>query len=204
MATRRADGEKTREKVLEVALPLFAAHGYAGTSIRMISGAAGVNVATLAYHFEDKEGLYKTVVQRLHEDLSSSFPATPPPGNPDDLLRWYLEAAWQFSVDHREHNRLLLRHVLDRGALPSVVLDNWTEQLMGRAVMVIRLFRPQMPEPAIRVLISAVQHLLVRFVLEDPAQFAAIMGTDAPRGKVVVDFVEDMVRAQLGLPALAR
>ncbi|MEZ4323524.1 MAG: TetR/AcrR family transcriptional regulator [Myxococcota bacterium] len=199
MATRRADGERTRAKVLEVALPLFAAHGYAGTSIRMISSAAGVNVATLAYHFEDKEGLYRTVVQRLHEDLSSAFPSTPPPGDPSKLLRWYLESAWQFCVDHREHNRVLLRHVLDRGALPDVVVDNWSESLMQRAVLVLRMLRPDVPEVRIRLLISTVQHLLVRFVLEDPAQFARIVGTDAEVGTVVVDHLEELVRGQLGL-----
>ena len=203
MATRRADGEKTRARVLEVALPLFAAHGFAGTSIRMISSAAGVNVATLAYHFEDKEGLYKTVVQRLHEDLNTSFPTTPPPGDPDTLLRWYLEMAWQFCVDHREHQRVLLRHVLDRGMLPEVVLENWTESLMSRAVMVLRVFRPDLPEHRLRLLISSVQHLLVRFVLEDAQQFEALVGSDVDKATLVVDFLEDLVRSHLGLPARA-
>jgi len=206
MAVRRADGEKTRAKVLDVALPLFAAHGFAGTSIRMISSAAGVNVATLAYHFEDKEGLYRTVVQRLHHDLARSFPTSPPQlGDLDALLRWYLDSAWTFCVEHREHNRLLLRHVLDRGALPDVVMENWTDVLMGRAVEVLQMFRPELDAVRARVMVSAIQHLLVRFTLEDPAQFSLIVGSDGHDLSVeIVDFLEDLVRSQLGLPALSR
>lgn len=200
MASRRADGEKTRAKVLEVALPLFAAHGFAGTSIRMISTAAKVNVATLAYHFNDKEGLYATVVQRLHEDLAASFPNEPPAGNPDELLRWYLEAAWDFSVAHREHNRLLLRHVLDRGALPEVIIENWSDQLMSRAVQVLAMFRPDWDETQTRLLVTSVQHLLVRYALEDPTQFAFIHANPEDINSAVVDFLEAMTRSMLGLP----
>lgn len=202
MASRRADGEKTRTKVLDVALPLFAAHGFAGTSIRMISTAAGVNVATLAYHFSDKEGLYTTVVQRLHEDLAEAFPKTPPAGNPDELLRWYLQATWDFCVEHREHNRLLLRHVLDRGALPDVVIENWSDDLMERATQVLSMFRPDWPETRIRLLVTAVQHLLVRYSLEHPAQFDRIHANPEDRDTAIVDFMELMVRSMLGLPAL--
>ena len=40
------DDVGTRERVLASALPLFAEHGYAGTPVRAIAAAAGVNVAT--------------------------------------------------------------------------------------------------------------------------------------------------------------
>ena len=59
---QRADGARTRERILAEALPLFAARGFAGTSVRQVAAAAEVNVATLAYHFSDKQGLYDAVV----------------------------------------------------------------------------------------------------------------------------------------------
>lgn len=79
----RGGGENTRERILTAALPLFAAHGFAGTSTRMIAKSANVNVATLAYYFEGKEGLYLTVLQRLHEDLVSFLPSAMPALGPD-------------------------------------------------------------------------------------------------------------------------
>lgn len=55
----RADGVDTRDRLLHVALRLFAEQGYAKTSIREISQAAGTNVAAIAYYFGDKAGLYR-------------------------------------------------------------------------------------------------------------------------------------------------
>ena len=44
----RADGVDTRDRLLHVALRLFAEQGFAKTSIREISQAAGTNVAAIA------------------------------------------------------------------------------------------------------------------------------------------------------------
>ena len=55
----RADGVDTRDRLLHVALKLFAEQGFAKTSIREISLAAGTNVAAIAYYFGDKAGLYR-------------------------------------------------------------------------------------------------------------------------------------------------
>lgn len=199
MAGRRPDGDRTRERVLEAAVPLFARHGFAGTSVRMIAADAGVNVATLAYHFSDKDGLYRAVVQRLHEDLAAEFPSLPAARSPDEVLRAVLEAAWAFCLAHREHNRLLLRHVLDAGALPEVVVESWSEPLMARAVAVVALFRPDWSEARRRLLVNSVQHLLVRWSLEDPDQFRALLGGIDDLDGAIVDFAEGLVRAQLGL-----
>lgn len=199
MAGRRTDGDRTRERVLEAAIPLFAAHGFAGTSVRMVAGAAGVNVATLAYHFDDKDGLYRAVVQRLHQDLSEAFPSLPQGSDPSTLLRSVIAGAWAFSLAHREHNRLLLRHVLDSGALPEVVVESWSEPLISRAVAVIAMFRPEWPAWRARLLVSSVQHLLVRWSVEDPDQLHALLGRPDDVDAAVVAFTEDLVRGQLGL-----
>ena len=66
-------GAKTRDGVLDVALPLFARHGFAGTSIRMVAREAKVNVATLAYHFGDKRGLYQAVLERLYVEVRQAM-----------------------------------------------------------------------------------------------------------------------------------
>lgn len=201
MGQTRSDGRRTRERVLAVAIPLFAKHGFAGTSIRMVSTAAEVNVATLAYHFQDKEGLYTTVVTRLHEDLQASFPNEMLVGSsPDVILHQVVAGIWAFCKEHREHNRLLMRHVLDSGALPSVVTERWTDSLMTKGVGFLRIFRPDWSETDARLLINAVQHLLVRWALEDPKDLALILGAPDDVDAAIVRFVEDLIRVRLGLP----
>lgn len=178
MTRTRTDGDRTRERVLEVALPLFAAEGFAGTSVRAVAAAAEVNVATLAYHFTDKQGLYDAVVQRLHEDLAADLGARLVGGEveaePRARLRGWLLQAWRFAADHREHLRLLLRHVLDHGSQPSVVVDRWSQPLLERAGALVGFLRPAMPDTERRLLVLTLMHLVVRLVLEDRAQLAAM------------------------------
>lgn len=54
-----AAGEKTRANLVRVALDLFGRKGYDATSTRDIAGAAGVNIAGIAYHFGGKAGLHR-------------------------------------------------------------------------------------------------------------------------------------------------
>lgn len=54
----------TRERILDAAERLFMAHGYDGTSMRQITGEAGVNLAAVNYHFGAKESLMQEVFRR--------------------------------------------------------------------------------------------------------------------------------------------
>lgn len=70
----RADGEATRQRLMEAALALFADKGFAQTSVREIARAASANVAAISYHFGDKAGLYRAVffepVNTVEDDLA--------------------------------------------------------------------------------------------------------------------------------------
>lgn len=204
MSKPRSDGDRTRERILEVALPLFAHHGFAGTSVRAVGAAAGVNVATLAYHFQDKQGLYDAVVQRLHEDLATDLAGRLAQGaattEPRELLRSWLREAWRFSDEHREHQRLLLRHVLDHGRQPDVILERWSDPLMERAGALVGLLRPDMADHQRRLLVLTLMHLTVRLVLEDRRQLAHMAGL--PEEGIedrVVDWLTTVAALQLGL-----
>lgn len=197
---RRADGERTRERVLEAALPLFAEHGYAGTSIRRIAQAADVNVATLAYHFTDKEGLYSEVVQRLHSDLAARWPTDLEGSAPREMVDRLVQTAWEFCLEHRVHISLLMRHVLDRGAHPEVVVERWAGRLIDKADVVIGLFRPEWSAMQRRWLVLSVQHLLVRYVLEDATQLASMLGVAVEEVEGAVPrLVADLLARELGL-----
>ncbi|HHJ18451.1 MAG TPA: TetR/AcrR family transcriptional regulator [Gammaproteobacteria bacterium] len=54
----------TKTQIMDVAETLFAEYGYDGTSLRMITQAAGVNLASVNYHFGGKETLLEAVYAR--------------------------------------------------------------------------------------------------------------------------------------------
>jgi len=60
----------TKRRILDAAERLFARDGFAGTSIRAITGEAGVNLASANYHFGSKETLLEAVIDRRLEPLN--------------------------------------------------------------------------------------------------------------------------------------
>lgn len=63
-ATPVRPGPETRARILDTAEILFTEHGFDGTSLRMITGLAGVNLAAVSYHFGSKEALIQEVFRR--------------------------------------------------------------------------------------------------------------------------------------------
>ncbi|MGA7489709.1 MAG: TetR family transcriptional regulator [Xanthobacteraceae bacterium] len=60
----RDDEEGTRERILRTAERLFAERGFNGVSVRELAAAAQVNIASIGYHFSNKEGLLSEVYRR--------------------------------------------------------------------------------------------------------------------------------------------
>jgi len=58
-------------RMLRAAVDLFARKGYKGTSVREIVEAAQVTNPMLYYYFDDKEGLFETLIEYLFEELTS-------------------------------------------------------------------------------------------------------------------------------------
>lgn len=66
---------ETKTRILEVATELFARHGFEGASIREIAREAGVNLAAVNYHFQNKQNLYYKVMdvncERMEKDIEA-------------------------------------------------------------------------------------------------------------------------------------
>lgn len=65
MEKKSPRGEQTRLRLIEEGGRLFARKGFDGVSTRDIAGACGVNLASIAYHFGGKEGLYHAVLEDI-------------------------------------------------------------------------------------------------------------------------------------------
>ena len=56
-----------REKIIETAMRLFSSQGYSNTSLSQVAKEAQVSKALIFWHFENKESLFRTAVQRTFE-----------------------------------------------------------------------------------------------------------------------------------------
>jgi len=61
---RRANGEASREKLLDTAAEIAGERGYEGTSINLISERSGLPASSIYWHFKDKDALVAEVIER--------------------------------------------------------------------------------------------------------------------------------------------
>lgn len=62
----------TKEKIMDAAERLFARRGFHGTSVREITGEAGVDLALVNYHFGSKKELLAAVIERRGQILNEA------------------------------------------------------------------------------------------------------------------------------------
>ena len=57
---------KTKERILEAALVLFSNKGYEGTNLQEIANSVGIVKSALYRHFESKEEIWKTILDKMN------------------------------------------------------------------------------------------------------------------------------------------
>ena len=88
----KADAE-TRERLIEAGERLFAQQGFKRVTVREICRAARANVAAVNYHFGDKLGLYREVLQGAIKAMRETNEAARAAGQgqpPEEELRRYI------------------------------------------------------------------------------------------------------------------
>src|SRR5438094_5860084 len=113
--TRPQRDRETRERVLRTAARLFADRGFKKVTVRDICRAARANVAAVNYHFGDKLGLYREVLQAAITSMRSTTDAARRAGKggtAEERLRAYI--------------RVYIQQVVGPGREP------WISQLLAR------------------------------------------------------------------------
>ncbi len=115
----------TSQRLLEAAGEVFARVGFRSATVREICERAGANVASVNYHFGDKEKLYSEVFKYVHQvDIEGgrSLSNLNLSGNPKDLLKTFIEGILQKMLLPGKFSwkgQLLAREMAE----PSPVLD---------------------------------------------------------------------------------
>ncbi|MFC6885531.1 MULTISPECIES: TetR/AcrR family transcriptional regulator [Actinomadura] len=128
-----------RERVLDVATRLFAALGYDGTSTRLIAEAAGLNIATVAYHFGGKRDLYLAVMERAHQTERAALESVLAGITPDASgLRALLDRYLDFCVERPEIPSLWMHRWLSDAADVAHLENLYVKPLMEMVAGAVR------------------------------------------------------------------
>jgi AcrR family transcriptional regulator len=122
--------QDTRARLLDAATRLFAEQGFKRVTVRAICRAAHANVAAVNYHFRNKLGLYREVVEQgiavLQEttDLVKRATAT---GTPEEQLGAYIDVVTERLVSASGHE-WLHRFIAREMAEPTPVLSSFVDR----------------------------------------------------------------------------
>lgn len=175
-------GPETRSKILDSAEALFVEFGFDGTSMRMITGDAGVNLAAVNYHFGGKEALIQEVFRRRLTELnqrriaalnSVEREAAGGPIKPSRILAAFFGTALEMTRDVENGGfrfmRLLGRTFTDPNEFVRRFLAEEYAECAGRFLDALYKSLPEVPRAEV----------LWRFHFMMGAMSYAIAGTDA-------------------------
>ena len=159
----RADGDNTRQQIIETAGQLFADLGYGGTTSKLICEECGCNVAAVNYHFGSRDGLYSSVLIESHRRLIG-LNTLLDISNSNDDSRTKLGHIIDTLIDgidaNQWHSRLFIREIM----APSVLID---EMIKSEALPKLSL---------LKTLISDITGIDT----QDPAMSLTLLSTMAP------------------------
>jgi AcrR family transcriptional regulator len=120
---------ETRERLLKAAERLFADRGFKKVTVRDICRAARANVAAVNYHFGDKLGLYREVMQTAIDGMRGTNDAARQAGEgqpPEEQLRRFISLFVHrlLAPGNDTVHRLVTREMND----PTPALDALVEQ----------------------------------------------------------------------------
>jgi AcrR family transcriptional regulator len=115
--TARADGDATRSAILDIAGQVFAERGYADATSKEICTRAGVNMASVNYHFGSRGGLYEAVLVEAHNHLlrlEEMQAMAAGAGDPREKLRTILNRIVEHVTGPRAHwgSKVVVRELL--------------------------------------------------------------------------------------------
>lgn len=97
-----------RQRLLDSAIHLFTARGYAATSVREIVERAGLTKPALYYHFRSKEGIYLAILEDLVRTADEGIAALRiDSGTVRDRIERFLLAIFDLFEKNRAHVRFV-------------------------------------------------------------------------------------------------
>jgi AcrR family transcriptional regulator len=110
---KRADGELSRERILDAASEIAAERGYEGTSIALVSAKCGLPASSIYWHFKDKDDLIAAVIERSFANWWAAW-QFPDEGDAPDRMKGMAMQIAKALLDSPDFIRLGLMLALER------------------------------------------------------------------------------------------
>jgi AcrR family transcriptional regulator len=99
--------ERTKQKIFDAAIDLFATKGFKGTSIRDIATAVGMSMSNLYHHFNSKEGLLLFILEKVSDSLLPILQrVAEEQQEPLERFKSLLRVHLRWAVDHRKESKI--------------------------------------------------------------------------------------------------
>lgn len=183
-AARDGDRE-TRGRILDEGRSLFATYGFKQVTVRQICRAAHANVAAINYHFGDKIGLYRELLEEaiaIMQQTTAAAVEAGHGGSAEQKLRAYIRVFMQ-RVCHGEHSwihQLMTREMAD----PTPLLDLVISQVIAPRITYVSELVAEM------LGVSTGDPRVLRCVLSVQTQFHGAMANPVSR-RLVPGFTAD-------------
>jgi TetR/AcrR family transcriptional regulator len=182
--TRRRTPTQARNeaRILDAALEVFAARGFAGATVDLIAEAAGMSKPNVLYYFAGKEEMHAALLSHLLAEWLAPLRALDPDGEPVEELRAYMRRKLAMARERPRESRLFADEVIrgaprigDTLAGPLRALVDEKAAVIGGWIAAGRL-APVEPRHLIFAIWATTQHY------DDfDAQVAAVLGPDDAR-----------------------
>jgi len=128
----REDGRETRFRLLNAACEVFSQKGYRDARVADICRVAGANVASVNYHFGNKENLYREAWRHALRNLEALEIPESPSASPRDLLREYIQALVRHFAAKGELGRFSRLYLTELVRPTGLIQDAWHELIEPR------------------------------------------------------------------------
>jgi AcrR family transcriptional regulator len=149
---------ETRTRILDAAEELFMQHGFEGTSMRLLTTKAGVNLAAVNYHFGSKHALIEAVFRRRLDPMNIAriaelerleTEAAGRPLTPETIIRAFVGPSLRMIEDAksggRNFIRLLGRTYTEPAKAIRALIGQMYAPAMERYKAALERALPQMP-----------------------------------------------------------
>ena len=110
---KRADGEQSRERILDAANEIASERGYEGTSIGLVSKKCGLPASSIYWHFKDKDDLIAAVIESSFANWLTAW-QVPAEGDAPERLKGMAIQIAKALLDSPDFIRLGLMLALER------------------------------------------------------------------------------------------
>jgi AcrR family transcriptional regulator len=107
-------GAKTRERILETSMALFAQRGFAGTSIRDIGKELNLANSSLLHHFPSKKKIYGEIFEQIAQSTRWITEISQENADkPDEIVMTMVKRLVRWGREHPDYLRIIVREMLE-------------------------------------------------------------------------------------------